>query len=116
MKPRIFLFVSAIVLFLNVNGSLAAGEDIVGSLEIFAEDIHVFGNYAFLASGLGGFYVIDVSRPEKPVQVASVEISGYTYDFDVSGSCAYLAAGFGGLVIIDISEPLDPKTIGNLTP
>ncbi|MBY0539272.1 hypothetical protein K2P56_02455 [Patescibacteria group bacterium] len=53
------------------------------------------------------FHVIDVSNPQVPVQLGSLEVTHNINDIVVSGNYAYLAtsADYGELVIIDISNP-----------
>jgi len=37
-----------------------------------AEDVHVSGNYAYVADGRNGFVIVDVSNPKNPVLVSDM--------------------------------------------
>ncbi len=78
-----------------------------------ANDVAVQGNYAYLADGLGGMEVIDVSNVNEPF------IAGYLYTpdgstaIDVDGNYAYLANYInGGIQVADISFPPNPVNAG----
>jgi hypothetical protein len=78
-----------------------------------ANDVAVQGNYAYLADGLGGMEVIDVSNVNEPF------IAGYLYTpdgstaIDVEGNYAYLANYInGGIQVADISFPHNPLNAG----
>lgn len=75
----------------------------------FANGVAVQGDYAYVAAGGRGLYVIDVSDLEAPFIAGSVETSGNANDVRVEGDYAYVAAGLeGGLAIIDVSDPSNP--------
>ncbi len=93
-----------------------------------AFDVHVSGNYAYVAAGQAGLLVVDISDPASPTLVGSFATLGSTYqDISVSGSAdgitgsvssvyvtgdyAYLA-GEPGLLVIDVSEPRLPTLVG----
>ncbi len=57
----------------------------------------VSGNYAYVADGLAGLQVIDVSNPANPQRVGGYDTSGYAHGVAVSGNYAYVADDYGGL-------------------
>lgn len=81
----------------------------VGYLMISTHDVYVYGNYCYIATGVG-LSVIDVSDPSTPKEIGTVKIPG-SYSLQVLGKYAYVAASENGLRIIDISDPGNPKEI-----
>jgi hypothetical protein len=63
----------------------------------------VQGNLAFVADGLFGLRVIDVSNPAVPVQVVLADTGGIAKGVFVAGDYAYVANGDRGLAIFDIA-------------
>ena len=87
---------------------------IVGVVPVPAEDVHVSGDYAYVAAGHAtGLRIIDVSDPVAPVPVGFVNTRQYTKDVFVAGDYAYVIS-HDGLHVIDISEPTAPIEAGFL--
>lgn len=87
------------------------------SLNAKGNDVSVQGNYAYVADGLGGMEVIDVSDVNNPF------IAGYVYTpdgstaIDVDGNYAYVANYIlGGVQVADISFPASPFIAGYYQP
>ena len=76
----------------------------------FANGVAVEGDYAYVASGRRGLFVVDVSDLEAPFIAGSLETLGNANDVRVEGGYAYLAAPSfeGDLVIVDVSDPTQP--------
>ncbi len=66
-------------------------------------DVCVDGNYAYIAAGLNGLHIFDISDPANPVWVKKVSVSG-TAECVISGGYAYVVNG-GSLKIIYIGIP-----------
>ena len=78
-----------------------------------AFDIHVVGNYAYVADGNeSGLRIIDVSDPSHPREVGRYYTSQYAIGVYVVGNYAYLANGSDGLRVIDVSDPTKPRCLG----
>ncbi|MCG2721624.1 MAG: S8 family serine peptidase, partial [Thermodesulfovibrionales bacterium] len=88
---------------------------------VFA-DIHVSGNYAYVACN--GFDYVDNSVVLEIIDIADLvdpKIVGYlympgevsAYSVDVSGNYAYLAAGDLGLQVVDVTNPAKPLSVGS---
>ena len=78
-----------------------------------AFDIHVSGNYAYVADGYDGLEIINISNPANPVEVGQFVDGGYTHSVYVSGNYAYVADYDEGLKIINISKPTTPVKVGS---
>ena len=67
--------------------------EVLGSVDTpgNARGVAVAGGYAYVADGLQGLRVIDVSTPSAPVEVGFVDTSGAAYGVAVAGGYAYVA-------------------------
>jgi hypothetical protein len=75
--------------------------------------IAVGGSHAYVANGMAGLRVIDVSNPAAPVEVGVSDVTNEgALDVAVAGSHAYVAYGTLGLRVIDVSEPSLPGVVG----
>ncbi|MHA2203553.1 MAG: LVIVD repeat-containing protein, partial [Candidatus Hodarchaeales archaeon] len=73
-----------------------------------AHDIHVCGNFAYVAAGGRGLAIIDISDPTNPGEPLFQATTGITQGIYVQDDFAYLAIGYSGLAIINISDPTNP--------
>ncbi len=76
-------------------------------------DIVVRDGFAYVADGPGGFQIIDVRNPLRPVIVGSLPPIGSTGPGQVAvqGHHAFLGEETRGLRIVDISNPSAPKDV-----
>ncbi|MFW9941494.1 MAG: LVIVD repeat-containing protein, partial [Candidatus Thorarchaeota archaeon] len=75
----------------------------------YAIDVHVSGDYAYVADH-NGLAVIDISDPTNPGTPVYEDTTGLANDVYVSGNYAYITCWTSGLAIIDISDPKHPGT------
>ena len=76
-------------------------------------NLDVQGNYVYVADGVGGLQVVDVSDRLFPQIVSSVNTPAT--NIQVVGEKAYLSGGSGiGLYVVDISDPLNPQLLGSV--
>ena len=66
----------------------------------------------YVACGVWGLEVWDVSEEVGPVRLGRCDVSGTAYGVYVLGGYAYVAAGVGGLRVIDVYDPVDPHEVG----
>ncbi len=82
-----------------------------------AIDVQIIGatDYAFVADGVHGLRIIDVSTPATPVEVGSYDTPGSALDVvvDPTLELAFVADGLEGLIVIDVSTPASPTFAGN---
>ena len=78
-----------------------------------AWNVVVEGDYAFVAAGVSGLQILDISDPENP------EVVGYWDDNPGEAKCvfvvgdfAYVADAGSGLRVIDVSDPENPDEVG----
>jgi hypothetical protein len=70
-------------------------------------------NYVYVADGVGGLQVVDVSDRSFPQIVSSLNTPAT--NVQVVGDIAYLSGGSGiGFYVVDISYPLNPKLLGSV--
>jgi len=77
------------------------------------------GDYAYLADWDGGLRIINITNPDSPVIVKTVNFPAIVRKVTVSGNRAYVAIGYvsGGpqLRVLDITDPINPVELGALT-
>jgi hypothetical protein len=74
--------------------------------------VEISGSYAYLATGEGSLWVLDISNPTSPVAVGFYDAPGYAKGVAVSGGYAYVADGEAGLRVLDVSNPANPVEVG----
>lgn len=79
-----------------------------------AYDVIVHGHTAYIADGVGGLVIADVTTPAAPAVLGRYATEGLVRDLIVVDGLAYLAAGSQGLVIVDVSDPADPSFVGSI--
>ena len=87
----------------------------VGALDELGSvaDVHVSGEYAYLADSSGGLQVVDISDPANPARVSVFESPGSTRGQGVFVAEPYLYLADGqGVRILNIEDPSDPQVIG----
>lgn len=81
------------------------------AVDYISQDVAVDGGYAFLlTSNQHDLLVFDLVDPMHPVQVASLPVTGYSYEL-VPGNGHLYVAGSAGLKVIDITDPLVPAEV-----
>ncbi len=80
------------------------------------EGVAVSNGYAYVADGLAGLRVLEVSDPHRPREIGVYELASpasaeYVI---VDGAVLYLAAGDLGLLLLDVSQPSSPHEIGRI--
>lgn len=75
-----------------------------------AVQVAVSGAYAYVADRNSFLQVVDISDPENPYVVTSLDppTTGWATSVAVAGDYAYVADNDWGLVVIDISDPTTP--------
>jgi hypothetical protein len=75
-----------------------------------------FGDKVYLADGLNGFIIIDVSDPVAPRIIGQMDlsISGFVWDLAVGLDRAYIAVRGDGLLMVDTSDPEHPQLMGKI--
>jgi len=83
-----------------------------------ASGITAKDNYAYLTRMKGDgpeFYIIDISNPDEPTEVGSLELNRNGNEVVVMDNYAYIASGPNGkqLSVVDISNPAQPNLVGS---
>jgi len=97
----------------EVGYFLNAGHDITeGNFELQSGflDLAIADKYAYIASGIDGMRVLDISNPSAPQEIAHLKLQGnkVAWRIFISGHLAYLIVG-SSVDVIDISNPHNPK-------
>jgi hypothetical protein len=81
---------------------------------VMSEGIEIRGNRAYIAQGVFGVAVLDVSNPERVEVIGREFLIGYSRDIKVDGDFAYVSTGVFGVQVVDISNDREPRWIGNI--
>ena len=94
---------------------------VIGSIQTAssASAVEIVGNYALVAEGWRGLQVIDVSFPESPAIVQTIDTFDLSdpsentdiKDICVVGNLAYLLDGSDGIHILDVTNPALPVAV-----
>jgi hypothetical protein len=72
----------------------------------------VSGDYAYIADGMSGLRVVNVSNPFNPVEVGCIYFPDIALSVDVSGNYAYVANDYSALRVVNVSDPSNPEQVG----
>ncbi len=78
-----------------------------------ADDVHFQSEYAYIAAGISGLQILDLTDPENPIITGYWDDNpGFAKSVTINGNYAYLADEKGGLRVINVSNPENPVEIG----
>ena len=80
-----------------------------------AVTVQVHDGVAYLANGRSGLLIVDVSKPTKPVILASVAIPGFCKTLHVIGNTAYVISHPDGISLINIKNPKKPILMSSIS-
>lgn len=95
---------------------------LAGALDITELEADIFihgfqlkksGDYLYLAAGLSGLLIIDVSNPDSPQHIATHDNGSIVDLVEVGDGVIYIGNYFGGITVLDISDPEAPSAIGS---
>ncbi len=89
----------------------------VGSFDLgsVCYDIHVFGDYVYLASSYYGIKIVDFSIMEEPGFILSHDLVGEAFALEVKDNILYLGNGYSGLHVFDVSNLTTPVELVHMT-
>jgi len=76
-------------------------------LDFNPQDVITMGSRAYVAGGVTGFHIFDVSDPYNPTWLSRLQTPGVLTSVHVSGNYAYVTDHVMGLLIIDVTDPLN---------
>jgi hypothetical protein len=76
-------------------------------------------DYLYVAAGVNGLRIFDITAPDAIVPVAAVSLGGMAYDVDVASQMtppgvddyALVANGSFGLQVVDVTDPMNPSLL-----
>lgn len=86
---------------LNEKGSLS---------NIEPKDLVIDGDYAYVVSEEEGFYIIDISNPEK-MEVRGFHLVSGANGVSLIDDYAIITAGSNGFYLVNIAEPASPRQV-----
>jgi hypothetical protein len=81
----------------------------------WSEDIAVSGDYAYVAAGISGLAILDISHPQDPILVGRDSTITNTTRICVDSAYSYMLSSHHTLVIEDISNQANPRVVGSCT-
>ncbi len=75
-------------------------------------DVAVDGNYAYVAAGTGGLFVVDVTDPGTPTIVGYYAAPVSANGVAAAGDYVYVAAGDNSLRVVSVVTPGAPSAVG----
>ena len=79
-----------------------------------AAGIHVEDDIAYVAAYDRGLEIFDISRPDSPVLLSTLQTS-YAWDVWAHDGFAYVADFNNGVIVVDVSSPVEPRRVGFVT-
>src|SRR5438552_3250638 len=73
-----------------------------------AYDVALSGTVAYVADGLSGIRIVDVSNPASPILLGSFDTPGDAVGIAVAGTRCYVADNSSGLLMFNIGNPSSP--------
>jgi hypothetical protein len=77
--------------------------------------LHIEGNMAFVAACKDGLQIFNITDPDLPVLISSLQTPGSAWDVWVHDGFAYLADFDAGMTVVDVSNPAEPLLVGTTT-
>ena len=81
---------------------------------VMSEGIEIRGDRGYIAQGVFGVAVLDISNPERVEVIGREFLIGYSRDIKVEGDFAYVSTGVFGVQVVDISNDREPRWVGNI--
>ncbi len=76
-------------------------------------DLQTANGLAFLTGSENRVDIVDVSQPENPILLSSLETTAPVQDIQITENRLYLALGDQGLAVASIEDPRNPRTLGH---
>ena len=77
-------------------------------------DLVAVGKYEYVADGLSGLKIYDISNPSAPTLVGACDTPGNAQGVVVKGDYAYVADGAPGMQVVDVNDPAHPAIVKTL--
>ena len=77
----------------------------------YSQDVVVDNTIAYVAHGEGGLMIINISDPNKPVEITNVNegMKGYANKVARKDSVIYIASGGFGVSVVNAADPENPQ-------
>jgi hypothetical protein len=113
-EENLYFTTASVISVLDISNSLAPqlmGRYIPG---VGSVDIARWGNYAYLASGYGGFEIFDISDPTDPVGIGYYNTHEQTHKIHISDGILYLADNYSGVLVFSLADPINPELLSTI--
>jgi hypothetical protein len=79
-----------------------------------ARGVALDGGYLYIADGLNGLVVADVSDPTHIEEAGTLALRGYAMAVAVQDTLAFLACGTAGVAVVNVTEPAAPHLVAEI--
>lgn len=88
----------------------------IGDLDTPGSAYHIASNssYVYLADGLSGLTICNVTTPSTPSFVSSTSLISYALDLVINGDYVYIIPQDAGMQVIKVDTPLSPAPVARL--
>jgi len=77
-------------------------------------EVELYGNLVIVSDSNAGIMVVDISSPDRPVEIGSFDFDGPVLDTATREGVAYAACDYDGILALDLSEPAEPRELWRL--
>lgn len=94
----------------------SANVNLIGHYDtpVWANDLVIIGNYAYITDGTGGLQIVDISDSTLPEPVNKVTLPGNSYAIAGTSQYLYIGDREDTLRILSLSNPTNPVQVGKL--
>ncbi len=101
----------------DLNGKAIAWKDLSTFVTNgVVRDMHIHGEYLYVADGSGWMRIISLKKPEKPKLTGSIKFESEIKGLDVLENKVYMAAGWKGIHVVDVENKSSPKILKSIKP
>jgi hypothetical protein len=77
--------------------------------------LHIESDLAYVAACKNGLQIFDITNPDSPVFLGSLQTPGSAWDIWMHDGFAYIADFHAGMTVIDVTKPTNPILVGTTT-
>jgi hypothetical protein len=83
----------------------------VASLENLRPSYRIihYGNLVYVTGGYEGLFVVDVSNPQNPILLQTIELDGHVWDGTIHEGYLFVASDTAGVHILSLEDPIAPQ-------
>jgi hypothetical protein len=88
--------------------------NLLGNLRGSPKDVDINDEYAFLAMGYGGVWIVDLSNPAEPMIVSKIDLDDNSRSIVVESGNAFVTNSNSRLFMANVESPDNPSIVGSI--